>query len=98
MSKVYVIYDAYDRQNMNVAFAKRADAEEYILSLAEEAEFNWFCDLLINSYWAAEIHNAKDVFNKWKQYRDEDRKNNMSLSCYALFSVGECYISEVEVF
>lgn len=96
--KVYVIYNAYDRQNITVAFTKRADAEEYILSLAEEAEFNWFCDLLINSYWAAEIHNAKDVFNKWKQYRDEDRKNSMSLSCYALFSVGDYYISEVEVY
>lgn len=96
--KVYVIYDVYDRQNMKVAFAERADAEEYILSLAEEAEFNWFCDLLINGYWAIEIKNAKDVFSKWKQYQDEDKKNNMSLSGYVLSAVGDYYISEVEVY
>lgn len=35
--KIYVIYDVYDRQNMKVAFTERIDAEEYILSLAEDA-------------------------------------------------------------
>lgn len=97
MQKVYAIFDIYDNANTGIAFAERTDAEEFVLACAEEGDFQWFCDYLFDDYWAG-LNTAEDVLNKWKEYKDNDNKKDMLLSCYSLMCVSAYNIDEVEVF
>lgn len=48
----YVVRDWWN--NAVICVDARADAEEFLLSVAEEGAFEDFCDILINSGWTPE--------------------------------------------
>lgn len=97
MQKIYVIFDAYEGANTKIAFANRADAEEFLLSVAEENAFKWFCDYLYSDYW--NLGTPEAVFTQWKQEQNEYGYTNYSTTCYALLNGLEDFvINEVEVF
>ena len=43
LSKIYIVYDYWDSDKFMYAFATEIDAEESLLSIAEEEEYRRFC-------------------------------------------------------
>lgn len=87
LSKIYIVYDYWDSDKFMYAFATEIDAEEFLLSIAEE-EYRRFC-----------VAGTQDYFNILKFHRDfNDAENkNMSIAGYALWLAGYTYdIKEVK--
>lgn len=95
--KIYSIYDNYKKENIGIGFMKREDAEEFLLSVAQEGAFEWFCDYLYGDYW--HLGTPEAVFAKWEELQKEWDNTNYSIPCYALIvGLYELIINEIEVY
>ena len=76
--KIYTVIEANDENTLNVySFKTRSDAEEFILSCAEEDALNWFNN---NITWAP-VPSGAYVLHEWKEMAAFRHK---SLECYIL--------------
>lgn len=76
--KIYTVIEANDEKILGLyTFKTRGDAEEFILSCAEEEALNWF-----NSDIAyAPVPSGVYVLHEWK---DRATTQDKSLECYSL--------------
>lgn len=76
--KIYTVIETDYEDIINVySFKTRGDAEEFILSCAEEDALNWFNK---NITWAP-VPSGAYVLHEWKEMADLRHK---SLECYGL--------------
>ena len=76
--KIYTVIEANDEKVLGLyTFKTRGDAEEFILSCAEEDALNWFNH---NITWAP-VPSGVYVLHEWK---DRATTQNKSLECYTL--------------
>ena len=76
--KIYTVIEANDEKVLGLyTFKTRGDAEEFILSCAEEDALNWFNH---NITWAP-VPSGVYVLHEWK---DRATTQDKSLECYSL--------------
>lgn len=76
--KIYTVIEANDEMILGLyTFKTRGDAEEFILSCAEEDALNWFNH---NITWAP-VPSGVYVLHEWK---DRATTQDKSLECYSL--------------
>ena len=76
--KIYTVIETNDEMILGLyTFKTRGDAEEFILSCAEEDALNWFNH---NITWAP-VPSGVYVLHEWK---DRATTQNKSLECYTL--------------
>ena len=76
--KIYTVIEANDEMVLGLyTFKTRGDAEEFILSCAEEDALNWFNH---NITWAP-VPSGVYVLHEWK---DRATTQDKSLECYSL--------------
>lgn len=92
--KIYTVIEANDEKILNIySFKTRGDAEEFILSCAEEEALNWF-----NSDIAyAPVPSSAYVLDDWKKGATLYRQSleHYILSGGSILFLNEIYESEV---
>ena len=90
MDTILVITDGED---ILCAMKDRAEAEELVLSLAEENAYFHFCNAI--TFWMT----PEEFFNTWREYSREDmpRNNLITLNGYILDRLSNWEIQEIPV-
>ena len=87
--KIYTVIETNDEMILGLyTFKTRGDAEEFILSCAEEDALNWFNH---NITWAP-VPSGVYVLHEWK---DRATTQNKSLECYILNEGSVLFLNKI---
>lgn len=87
--KIYTVIEANDEKVLGLyTFKTRGDAEEFILSCAEEDALNWFNH---NITWAP-VPSGVYVLHEWK---DRATTQDKSLECYILSEGSILFLNKI---